>query len=125
VAVTSARESSPALAGFANPGGNARERGMPRSRKAPAPKTVTGDRGTVIESADGALSFSLRIAGGRLFIERTHRSRAGTMAVQCLLIGGQEEFRRWCEVEPTRFEHPVIFDRLWRYGDEVLGRRDC
>ena len=123
MADTSARESSPALAGFANRGGNPRERGIRRSSK--APKTATGDRGTVIESADGALSFSLRIAGGRLFIERTHRSQAGTMAVQCLLIGGQEEFRRWCEVEPTRFEHPVVFDRLWRYGDEVLGRRDC
>ena len=45
------------------------------------------------------------------------------MAVQCLLIGGAEEFRRWCEVEPTRFEYPILFDRLLRCGDEVLRRR--
>jgi hypothetical protein len=81
------------------------------------------DCAAVIESDDGAVSFLLKAFDGRLFIERTHRSQAGTMAVQCLLIGDPEEFRRWCEVEPTRFEHPVVFDRLWRCGDEVLCRR--
>lgn len=42
------------------------------------------------------------------------------MAVQCLLIDSREEFRRWCDFEPARFEHPVVFDRLRRYGNEVL-----
>jgi hypothetical protein len=124
VAGTSTRESSPAVARVANRGGNARDQFSARARKTSAARCSKGDHGTVIESDDGAVSFALKAAGGRLFIERTHRSEAGTMAVQCLLIGGQEEFRRWCEMEPTRFEHPVVFDRLWRYGDEVLGRRD-
>jgi hypothetical protein len=66
------------------------------------------------------VSFAVRRTGGRLFIERTHRNQTGTMAVQCLHISGREEFRRWCELEPTRFEHPVLFVRLWRYGNEVF-----
>jgi hypothetical protein len=78
----------------------------------------------VIESDDGRMCFALKTTAGRLFIERTHRGEAGTIAVQCLLIGGREEFRRWCDVEPARFEHPVVFDRVWRYGNEVLGRGD-
>lgn len=121
---TSARESSSADARFASRGGSARDQRPPRSGRNAGTRSTTGARGAVIESDDGAVSFELKAAGGRLFIERTHRSEAGTMAVQCLLIGGREEFRRWCEVEPTRFEHPVVFDRVWRYGNEVLGRRD-
>lgn len=124
MAGTSAHESPPAVARFANCGGNARDQRPPRSRSISTAKSATGDRGALIESADGAVSFAMKVTGTRLFIERTHRSQAGTMAVQCLLIDGREEFRRWCELEPTRFEHPVVFDRLWRYGDEVLGRRD-
>ena len=121
---TSARESSSADARLANRGGNARDQHPLRSDRNSGIRSATGDRGAVIESADGAVSFALKAAGGRLFIERTHRSPPGTMAVQCLLIGGQEEFLRWCELEPTRFEHPVVFDRLRRYGDELLGHRD-
>lgn len=67
------------------------------------------------------VSFAVRRTGARLFIERTHRNRTGTMAVQCLLINGREEFERWCEFEPTRFEHPVLFVRLQRYGHEVFN----
>lgn len=76
-----------------------------------------------MRSEDGTIAFSLKPVGARLFIERTHRRCAGTTAVQCLLIDGQEQFRRWCELEPTRFEHPVLFDRLRRYGNEVLGSK--
>lgn len=77
-----------------------------------------------MKSDDGAVSFSLRPVGARLFIERTHRRHAGTVAVQCLLIEGREEFRRWCELEPTRFDHPVLFDRLRRHADEILDHED-
>lgn len=124
MASTSARESFSAVGRSVNRGGGAPDPRRPRVRGTCGASAATGDRGAVIESDDGAVCFALKVAGGRLFIERTHRSQAGRMAVQCLLIGGRDEFQRWCEVEPTRFENPVVFDRLWRYGDEVLGRRD-
>lgn len=124
VAGTSARESSPPFARLVIASGTHRDGLAARARKAAAARNKEGHRSAVVESDDRAVSFLLAGIGGRLFIERTHRSLAGTMAVQCLLIGGREEFLRWCEVEPVRFEHPVVFDRLWRYGDEVLDKGD-
>lgn len=120
---TSARESYSADARLAAVRGNAGGKHRGGSSKNVAARSATGDRGAVIESDDGAVSFALKVTGDRLFVERTHRSNAGTMTVQCLLIDSHEEFRRWCAVEPTRFQHPVVFDRLWRYGNEVLGHR--
>jgi hypothetical protein len=92
-----------------------------RKHGAAAVASAIGDRAATMRSDDGMVSFAVRHTGARLFIERTHRNRMGTMAVQCLLISGREEFEHWCELEPTRFEHPVLFVRLWRYGDEVFN----
>ena len=77
----------------------------------------------IVASSDGAVTFTLQAIGARLFVQRTQRQTLGLMAIQCLLIDSHAEFRRWCEVEPARFDHPVVFDRLRRYGDEVLGRQ--
>ena len=123
MAGTLARESTPAVARLANRSVKACDRPPPRVRGPSRAQRATAGRVAVIESDDGAVSFLLRAVDDRLFVERTHRGEAGTMAVQCLLIGGAEEFRRWCEVEPTRFEYPILFDRLLRCGDEVLRRR--
>lgn len=79
--------------------------------------------GLTVVSPDGEVAFSLSIVGDRLFVQRTHRKEAGVVAVQCLLITELEDFRRWCEVEPTRFDHPVVFDRVRRFGNEVFDSR--
>lgn len=86
-----------------------------------APSPADGST-QVLVSADGALTFSLKTLGDGLFVQRTQRGREGAVAIQCLVIRAQDDFRRWCDMEPTRFEHPVVFDRLRRYGDEVFTR---
>jgi hypothetical protein len=73
-------------------------------------------------SDDGALSYGIRAAGSRLLIQRTHQIKVDTLAVQCLLIAGHEEFRNWCAGEPTRFDYPILFDRVRRYGDDVFDQ---
>lgn len=78
--------------------------------------------GAQLASADGTLTYLVRAAGDRLFVQRTQRRRTGTLAVQCLLFTGPDDFSRWCADEPTRFEHPLLFDRLRRCGDDVLRR---
>lgn len=77
--------------------------------------------GELLASPDGSVAFRLARSGRGLFVQRTQRSTPGLIAIQCLLISDAEEFRRWCDAEPIRFEHPVVFDRLRRYGDEVLA----
>jgi hypothetical protein len=72
-------------------------------------------------SRDGSVAFRLSRVRSRLFVQRTHRRPSGAVAVQYLLIDDPEGFRQWCEVEPTRFEHPILFERVKRYGDEALA----
>ena len=81
------------------------------------------DTGVTVASPDGEVAFWLSTVGDKLFVQRTHRKVAGVVAVQCLLITELEDFRRWCEMEPTRFDHPVVFDRVRRYGNEVFDGR--
>lgn len=75
-----------------------------------------------IASDDGVVSYSVGAAGSRLFIQRTQHSKLGTLAEQCLLIADRDGFRRWCAAEPTRFQYPILFDRLRRCGDELFDR---
>lgn len=87
----------------------------------------TSDRATprattvVIASADGTVTFSLSDRGHRLFVQRAERKVSWLVAVQCLMIDDAEDFSLWCDTEPVRFQHPVVFDRLKRYGDEVFS----
>jgi hypothetical protein len=78
----------------------------------------------LLTSPDGLVAFTLAPRGNRLFVQRTQRRADQLVAIQCLLIRNADDFRRWCDVEPTRFEHPVVFDQLRRYGDEVFARGD-
>jgi hypothetical protein len=83
---------------------------------------VSGPDCALLASPDGLVAFTLAPRGNRLFVQRTQRRANQLVAVQCLLIRNVDDFRRWCDVEPTRFEHPVVFDQLRRYGNEVFAR---
>jgi hypothetical protein len=89
------------------------------TRRSPATDAVEM---TQLLSDDGALTYALKPAGAGLFIQRTQHTKDKALAVQCLLIAGHEEFRRWCDVEPARFDHPILFVRLQRCGNAVLDR---
>lgn len=85
------------------------------------PSDIAAPQGaTLLESDDGVLSYTVKAVGARLFIQRTQRGRTGTLAVQCLLISGGDEFGRWCAAEPTRFAYPLLFDRLRRCANDVV-----
>ena len=77
--------------------------------------------GVQLASDDGALTYLVKPAGTRLFMQRTQHDGAGTVAVQCVLFAGHDEFRRWCADEPARFDRPLLFDQLRRCGDDVFG----
>ncbi len=79
--------------------------------------------GQVFASADLAVAFCLAMVSDRLLVQRTLRHATGAVAVQCFLIDGPEDFRQWCDVDPTRFDDPGLFDRVRRYGDEAFAAR--
>lgn len=71
-------------------------------------------------TADGSLSYLLRGAGRSLFIERTQRRPLGTHMVHAAVFCSREDFRRWCDAEPLRFEEPHLHQRLLRQGEEFF-----
>lgn len=103
-----------------------RHRGGRSGPATATPSLTHGGPATVgklcIASDDGVVTYAVGTAGSRLFIQRTQHSKRGTLAEQCLLIADRDGFRRWCAAEPTRFQYPILFDRLRRCGDELFDR---
>lgn len=76
---------------------------------------------TVLITADGAVAFALQRCASGLFVERTQRRPLGAQLVQTMLFSDIDKLRRWRELEPLRFDDPVLYDRLCREGDDALG----
>jgi len=74
----------------------------------------------ILATEDGALAFSMRASHAGLYVERTQRRPLGARLVQFMVFDGSEAFLRWCTVDPVRFDHPLLFGRLRRQGDELL-----
>lgn len=79
------------------------------------------DGALLLRTEDGAVAFVLRRATSGLTVERTQRRPLGACLVQTLLFTVHEAFARWCEADAVRFDEPVLYDRLRREGDALLG----
>jgi hypothetical protein len=55
-----------------------------------------------------------------LHVERIQRGSPGPHIVQYMRFDTAEAFRSWIELDPTRFEDPLLYSRLRRQGDELL-----
>ena len=98
-----------------------------RSRRQARPSS--GNRGnrtaavadTSICSDDGTVAFVLKPCGAALFVKRTQWRPLGTMTALSMRFPDSAAFGRWCDLEPVRFDYPLLFDRLRRRGDEVFA----
>jgi len=72
-------------------------------------------------TADAGLTIVLRACGSALYVERIQRRPLGTHVVQCMAFGSAEDFARWCDAEPLRFDDPALHQRLCRRGREFFG----
>ena len=77
----------------------------------------------VLTTANGAIAFTLRRSPLGLVVERTQRQTLGAQLVQAMLFEDVEAFARWYELEPVRFDDPVLYDRLRREGDDAFGSK--
>ncbi len=73
-----------------------------------------------LTSNDGALAFVLKASAAGLYVERTQRRPLHAHIVQSIVFESIDSFLRWCEADPVRFDHPVLYSRLRRHGDEIL-----
>lgn len=94
-----------------------------RSRLKASKPASTAQSNTVIDSVllcseDGAVSLSVTPRADGLFIERTQRRPLGIHLAQSFVVEDLATFVRWCEADPIRFDHPMLYGRLLRQGDE-------
>lgn len=76
-----------------------------------------------LTTADAAVTFVLKTSGSALYVERVQRRPIGTHVVQCMVFGNADEFARWCDAEPLRFDDAGLHQRLCRRGREFFGGR--
>ena len=76
--------------------------------------------GVRFSTADAALSYLLRGVGSALYLERTQRRPLGTHIVQSMVFASLEEFMRWSDADPVRFDEPNLHHRLRRQGQEYF-----
>ncbi|MBK7615600.1 MAG: hypothetical protein IPJ08_14415 [Burkholderiales bacterium] len=89
-----------------------------------APSTNPDPNGPLLlSSEDGALSFSLQVTPAGFYVERTQRRPLDAHLVQAMLFEELEAFLSWCEADPVRFDHPLVYLRLRRHGNAHLPRR--
>ena len=73
-----------------------------------------------LASEDGGVAFVLKPSNAGLYVERTQRRPLDAHIVQSMVFENVETFFRWCEADPVRFDHPVLYKRLRRDGDDLL-----
>jgi hypothetical protein len=75
----------------------------------------------VVESADGALRFTLsRVAEG-LYVRRELRRPRTGQVIQAVVFSSRDAFARWRAADVLRFEHPLLHADLERAASEAFA----
>ena len=67
----------------------------------------------------GEIRFFLQRVAGGLYVEREEIPRRGLRTQQSVQFTDAEHFKRWCDNDPIRFEHPLLHVNLKRDADEL------
>lgn len=76
--------------------------------------------GLRMASPDGALAFTLKRTPSGLCVERTQHRPLQPRLVLSFVFTRDDTFQRWCDTEPVRFDHPVLFSFLRSEGHGIL-----
>lgn len=76
---------------------------------------------SVLISADGMTAFAVSEMATALVIEKRHCPPNGPRTSHVMLFENAEVFDRWCDIEPARFEDPLLCDQLRRKGHEFFA----
>ena len=80
-----------------------------------------GSRTLSAEGRRGEVRFFLQRVAGGLYVEREEIPRRGLRTQQSVQFTDAEHFRRWCDNDPIRFEHPLLHVSLKRDADALWG----
>jgi hypothetical protein len=71
------------------------------------------------EGREGVIRFVLRRVAGGLYVERDELPRKGTRTSISIEFTDREGFGRWCDGDPSRFDSPLLHQRVRRAADEL------
>ena len=71
------------------------------------------------QGREGDIRFYLERVAGGLYVEREEIPRRGLQTSQSAHFNDADSFRRWCDDDPVRFEHPVLHVQLKRDADDL------
>jgi len=71
------------------------------------------------EGGRGEVRFFLKRVAGGLYVEREEIPRRGLRTQQSVEFPDAERFKRWCDNDPIRFEHPLLHINLQRDADDL------
>lgn len=72
-------------------------------------------------STDGALAVTMRWTACGLFVERVVQRPKAARIVQATVFDTPGAFRRWCDADPARFEHPLLYLKLTRDAGQLFA----
>jgi hypothetical protein len=72
-----------------------------------------------LTNEDGSISFLLQASAVGLYLEHRQQVSLTEQYVQCMIFESSELFSRWCDGDPVRFEHPILFGQLKRLGEDM------
>ena len=78
-----------------------------------------GARTLSAEGRRGEVRFFLQRVAGGLYVEREEIPRRGLRTQQSVEFPDAEHFNRWCDNDPIRFEHPLLYINLQRDADDL------
>jgi hypothetical protein len=84
----------------------------PARRRATDCVQLAGVRGTV--------TFLLRRTHSVLYVERGQRRPPSPSLTMAMVFHTADDFERWCDADPVRFDDPLLFCHLRQHGHELL-----
>lgn len=82
----------------------------------------TGGQGTcVLISCSGTVAFAIAQTPTGLFIEKRCCPPTGPRTSHAMRFEDRSTFDQWCDIEPTRFDDPLLCDLLRRRGHEIFA----
>lgn len=78
----------------------------------------------ILISANGMTAFAVSETPTALVVEKRYCPNDGTRISQLMTFESAATFDRWCDIEPTRFDDPLLSDQLRRRGHEFFAAHD-
>lgn len=80
-----------------------------------------GANRSVLVSKDGTIAFAIGRTKSGVLVEKRRCPITGPRTAHAMIFESESIFDRWCDIEPTRFDDPLLCDQLRRRGHELFA----